>query len=300
MSINSIYSKLSTLVETKRLLRQAIIDKGAPVKKDRDTFRDYVTKINNIVQESPHGKNAPYIDDSLVFCEDYSEIQASKLNLASDSSILDMDCPFTVELSFVLDSSVELTQSFETFIDFSFVRIGAQRVSEQQLYLMYGEHLSSDWSNTMWLTDNSNPTSDCILPKDQVVTITCVRYSDHALIYKNGELIITSEESFTELFDTAFSIYRPFDTDATGYHSVINTTINNVRIYNKALNENEIYYNYSIDLLNNGNTQYLNTNHIKSGLVYGINPILPLTGINSHDNVSNYNINIIKLLQLNK
>ena len=289
MSINSIYSKLSTLVETKRLLRQAIIDKGVPLKKDRDTFRDYVNKINNIVQESPHGKNAPYIDDSLVFCEDYSEIQASKLNLASDSSILDMECPFTVELSFVLDSSVELTQSFETFIDFSFVRIGAQRVSEQQLYLMYGEHLSSDWSYTMWLTDNSNPTSDCILPKDQVVTITCVRYSDHALIYKNGELIITSEESFTELFDTAFSIYRPFDADAAGYHSVINTTINNVRIYNKALNENEIYYNYSIDLLNNGNTQYLNTNHIKSGLVYGINPILPLTGINSHDNVSNYN-----------
>jgi hypothetical protein len=292
MSINSIYSKLSTLVETKRLLRQAIIDKGVPVKKDRDTFRDYVTKINNIVQESPHGKNAPYIDDSLVFCEDYSEIQASKLDLASDSSILDMECPFTVELSFVLDSSVELTQSFETFIDFSFVRIGAQRVSDQQLYLMYGEHLPSDpsfWSYTMWLTDNSNPTSDCILPKDQVVTITCVRYSDHALIYKNGELIITSEESFTELFDTAFSIYRPFDTDAAGYHSVINTTINNVRIYNKALNENEIYYNYSIDLLNNGNTQYLNTNHIKSGLVYGINPILPLTGINSHDNVSNYN-----------
>lgn len=289
MSINSLYSKLSTLVETKSLLRQAIIDKGVPVRKNRDTFRDYVTKINNIVQESPHGKNAPYIDDSLVFCEDYSEIQASKLNLASDSSILDMECPFTVELSFVLDSSVELTQSFETFIDFSFVRIGAQRVSEQQLYLMYGEHLSSDWSYTMWLTDNSNPTSDCILSKDQVVTITCVRYSDHALIYKNGELIITSEESFTELFDTAFSIYRPFDADAAGYHSVINTTINNVRIYNKALNENEIYYNYSIDLLNNGNTQYLNTNHIKSGLVYGINPILPLTGINSHDNVSNYN-----------
>ena len=292
MSINSLYSKLSTLVETKSLLRQAIIDKGVPVRKDRDTFRDYVTKINNIVQESPHGKNAPYIDDSLVFCEDYSEIQASKLDLASDSSILDMECPFTVELSFVLDSSVELTQSFETFIDFSFVRIGAQRVSDQQLYLMYGEHLPSDpsfWSYTMWLTDNSNPTSDCILPKDQVVTITCVRYSDHALIYKNGELIITSEESFTELFDTAFSIYRPFDTDAAGYHSVINTTINNVRIYNKALNENEIYYNYSIDLLNNGNTQYLNTNHIKSGLVYGINPILPLTGINSHDDVSNYN-----------
>ena len=292
MSINSLYSKLSTLVETKSLLRQAIIDKGVPVRKDRDTFRDYVTKINNIVQESPHGKNAPYIDDSLVFCEDYSEIQASKLDLASDSSILDMECPFTVELSFVLDSSVELTQSFETFIDFSFVRIGAQRVSDQQLYLMYGEHLPSDpsfWSYTLWLTDNSNPTSDCILPKDQVVTITCVRYSDHALIYKNGELIITSEESFTELFDTAFSIYRPFDTDAAGYHSVINTTINNVRIYNKALNENEIYYNYSIDLLNNGNTQYLNTNHIKSGLVYGINPILPLTGINSHDDISNYN-----------
>ena len=258
----SVFDKLQLVANTKAGIKDAIIQKGVPISND-DSFASYIDKIGNIIRGSLGSGKIDYIQDNLVYYLDKDiGFFSGPITIPNFHPLYNLSFPFTIEIRAKVPNINQAKCRFFELGSQIHSTLGLNNVDSN--YAVEINDIDSNWSVSV-----STGNSPCNIPFDRFFTISIIYTNNSITFYFDGEKIQTW--NYTPSI-TEFNVNTLYlKNGSTQQRQMPQTIINSFRIYNDALTDAEILYNYTRDRINEIATFNVNK-YIKNGCVLDITP----------------------------